>query len=233
MADAAASKPPRVVRPPAAGPPAPAVPWRVLVATASVIVLVLVVRNVVVSSAGVLGWAIASIVAAVLLSPLVSLLDRVLPPRPGDHPRLPRGGRHRYRGTLVVRDPAPGPDRLPGRTPRPTSPRGSRIAATVSVRWPARSASSTGSVNSPNACRTTSARRAMPSSMRHARCRPTWCASSSPSSSCSTARGSSPPDSSGPRPTGANATARSSAVRPVRRRSRSVPRWPVRSSSAS
>ena len=44
-----------------------------------VILLVVVVRNVVVSSAGVLGWAIASIVAAVLLTPLVSLLDRVLP----------------------------------------------------------------------------------------------------------------------------------------------------------
>ena len=50
-----------------------------LVATTCVILLVVVVRNVVVSSVGVLGWAIASIVAAVLLSPLVSLLDRVLP----------------------------------------------------------------------------------------------------------------------------------------------------------
>ncbi len=81
MADAAASKPPgsSSVRQQQISPPARAVPWRVLVATASVIVLVLVVRNVVVSSAGVLGWAIASIVAAVLLSPLVSLLDRVLP----------------------------------------------------------------------------------------------------------------------------------------------------------
>ena len=50
-----------------------------LVATACVILSVVVVRNVVVSSAGVLAWAIASIVAAVLLSPLVTLLDRVLP----------------------------------------------------------------------------------------------------------------------------------------------------------
>ena len=50
-----------------------------LVATAAVIVIVLVVHNVVVASTGVLGWAIASIVAAVLLSPLVSLLDRFLP----------------------------------------------------------------------------------------------------------------------------------------------------------
>ncbi len=76
MADAAAS---RSTGSPSVRQPPIRPPWRVLVATAAVIVIVLVVHNVVVASTGVLGWAIASIVAAVLLSPLVSLLDRFLP----------------------------------------------------------------------------------------------------------------------------------------------------------
>ncbi len=71
MADAVASKSP--------GPSSVRPHWRVLIATTCVILLVVVVRNVVVSSVGVLGWAIASIVAAALLSPLVSIADRVLP----------------------------------------------------------------------------------------------------------------------------------------------------------
>ncbi len=50
-----------------------------LIAATGVVLTVVVVRNVVVSSAGVLAWALASIVAAVLLSPLVSLLDRAMP----------------------------------------------------------------------------------------------------------------------------------------------------------
>ena len=84
MADAVASKstgpshrrstPPPDVREPFVHPP-----WRVLIATACVVLTIVVVRNVVVASAGVLAWALASIVAAVLLSPLVSLADRVMP----------------------------------------------------------------------------------------------------------------------------------------------------------
>ena len=54
-------------------------PWRVMLASAAVIVLVVVVRNVVVSAAGVLAWALASVVTAVLLSPLVAGLARWIP----------------------------------------------------------------------------------------------------------------------------------------------------------
>ncbi len=54
-------------------------PWRVMLASTAVVVLVVVVRNVVVSAAGVLAWALASLVAAVLLSPLVAGLARWIP----------------------------------------------------------------------------------------------------------------------------------------------------------
>ena len=50
-----------------------------MIYAAGVVLLVVVGRNVFVSASVVLGWAIASIVAAVLLSPLVEFLDRALP----------------------------------------------------------------------------------------------------------------------------------------------------------
>ena len=50
-----------------------------MIYTAGVVLLVVAGRNVVESATVVLGWAIASIVAAVLLSPLVEFLDRFLP----------------------------------------------------------------------------------------------------------------------------------------------------------
>jgi predicted PurR-regulated permease PerM len=59
--------------------PAEAAKWPVFVYTAGGVILVVAVRNVFVSATVVLGWAMASIIAALLLSPLVQLLDRVLP----------------------------------------------------------------------------------------------------------------------------------------------------------
>jgi putative heme transporter len=59
--------------------PGDGVPWPLLIYTAGAVLVVVAVRNIVVSATVVLGWAIASIVAALLLDPLVKLLDRVLP----------------------------------------------------------------------------------------------------------------------------------------------------------
>ncbi|MET0908014.1 MAG: hypothetical protein ABWZ99_00985, partial [Ilumatobacteraceae bacterium] len=53
--------------------------WMLMVGTAGVVLLVVAGRNVVESATVVLGWAIASIVAAMLLTPLVQFLDRFLP----------------------------------------------------------------------------------------------------------------------------------------------------------
>lgn len=53
--------------------------WLLMIYTAGAVLLVVAGRNVFVSASVVLGWAIASIVAAVLLTPLVRFLDRALP----------------------------------------------------------------------------------------------------------------------------------------------------------
>ncbi|MET0909834.1 MAG: AI-2E family transporter, partial [Ilumatobacteraceae bacterium] len=53
--------------------------WMLMIYTAGVVLLVVAGRNIVESATVVLGWAIASIVAAVLLTPLVGFLDRFLP----------------------------------------------------------------------------------------------------------------------------------------------------------
>ncbi len=83
MADDAVSRPADVAsgsaRHDAPSRPPDAATWPVFVYTAGGVILVVAVRNVFVSATVVLGWAIASIVAAVLLTPLVQLLDRVLP----------------------------------------------------------------------------------------------------------------------------------------------------------
>jgi predicted PurR-regulated permease PerM len=55
------------------------VDWRIVVAVGGGILGVIVVRNVFVEAHRVIGWAVAAIVVAVLLAPVIERIDRVLP----------------------------------------------------------------------------------------------------------------------------------------------------------
>ena len=229
MADAAAS---RSTGSPSVRQPPIRPPWRVLVATAAVIVLVLVVRNVVVASAGVLGWAIASIVAAVLLSPLVSLLDRFLPRALAiivvflAVAAIGIGARSLYVTQLqeqvdFLAEHAP--DIASGIEDR--SDRVGEVAREIGLvdRVEELTVRLQDNLGTPSDALVDAAR----SVPAYVVCFILTI------SSCSTARGSSPLDSSGSRTTDASAPATFSAVPPVRRRSRSGRRWPARWWSAS
>jgi len=79
MAADVASRPAQTNDPNAGPKSGMASKWMLMVYTAGVVLLVVAGRNVVESATVVLGWAIASIVAAMLLTPLVRFLDRFLP----------------------------------------------------------------------------------------------------------------------------------------------------------
>lgn len=63
----------------ASGPGLFSSPWRVVLSVAVLVWAVIVVRNIVTEAHQVIGWAIASSVAALLLAPVVAVIDRHVP----------------------------------------------------------------------------------------------------------------------------------------------------------